>query len=106
MLSRPITYIGERLESAWVLKIYLIRRKTLKHGLRYEVVVTVLSEDELIILQDYELKTMVPAESNHFVANYTLEELLHILPEQFGIKNFARRISITLLDDIVREAMM
>ncbi|KAK7458697.1 hypothetical protein VKT23_009696 [Stygiomarasmius scandens] len=64
------------------------------------------AEDFKTWAEDYELRTMVPAESNHFVANYTLEELLHILPEQFGIKNFARRISITLLDDIVREAMM
>ncbi|THU89140.1 hypothetical protein K435DRAFT_678567, partial [Dendrothele bispora CBS 962.96] len=57
-------------------------------------------------VEDYENRTMVPAESNHFVANYTLEELLHVLPARFGIKNFARRVSITLLDDIVREAMM
>jgi hypothetical protein len=49
---------------------------------------------------------MVPAQSNHDVAGYTTEELLHAVPEMFGIKNFARRISICLLEERVRIAML
>ncbi|KAK0462534.1 uncharacterized protein EV420DRAFT_1735087 [Desarmillaria tabescens] len=55
--------------------------------------------------QKYE-ENMVPAQTNHDVASLTTEELLHVVPESFGIKNFARRISICLLDDRVRITMM
>ncbi|KAF5371589.1 hypothetical protein D9758_003422 [Tetrapyrgos nigripes] len=57
-------------------------------------------------VEDFESRVMVTAESNHHVANYTLEELIYVLPETFGIKSFAKRVSITLLDDRVRVAMM
>jgi len=49
---------------------------------------------------------MLPAQSNHDVARYTTEELLHAIPERFGIKNFARRISICLLEERVRISML
>ncbi|KAK0213290.1 hypothetical protein DFS33DRAFT_1394317 [Desarmillaria ectypa] len=55
--------------------------------------------------QKYE-ENMVPAQTNHDVASLTTEELLHVIPESFGIKNFARRVSICLLDDRTRIAMM
>lgn len=49
---------------------------------------------------------MVPAQSNKDVAKYTTDELLHVLPEKFGIKALAERISVCLLDEPVRIAMM
>ena len=49
---------------------------------------------------------MVPAQTNHDVAAYTTEELLHAVPERFGIKNFARRLTICALNENVRIAMM
>ncbi|KAJ7578033.1 hypothetical protein C8J56DRAFT_1060717 [Mycena floridula] len=54
----------------------------------------------------YEEEYMVPAQSNHDVAGHTTEELLHVLPEAFGIKNFARRLSVCALEEHVRKAMM
>ncbi|RDB21931.1 Mycophenolic acid synthesis protein B [Hypsizygus marmoreus] len=54
----------------------------------------------------YEKEHMVPAQSNKDVAGYTTEELLHVLPEAFGIKQFARDITVCLLEDRVRIAMM
>lgn len=55
--------------------------------------------------QKYE-ENMVPAQTNHDVASLTTEELLHVVPESFGIKNFARKVSICLLDGRTRIAMM
>ncbi|KAF8664838.1 hypothetical protein AX16_000679 [Volvariella volvacea WC 439] len=55
---------------------------------------------------EYEERTMVPAQTNHDVAQYTMEELLYIVPERFGLKNFARGLAICLLPDRVRVAMM
>ena len=49
---------------------------------------------------------MVPEDSNHELADNTLDELLSAVPEAFGLKAFSKRVSIALLDDIVREAMM
>lgn len=49
---------------------------------------------------------MVPAQSNKDVAKYTTDELLHMFPERFGIKRFFERISVCLLEDTVRLAMM
>lgn len=54
----------------------------------------------------YQQSAMVPAESNKYVANFTLEEFISVLPNRFGIRNFAKGIAISLLEDIVREAMM
>ncbi|KAK1226004.1 hypothetical protein PQX77_000663 [Marasmius sp. AFHP31] len=53
----------------------------------------------------YEDKYMVPAQTNHDVANFTLEELIYVVPEAFGLKNFARKASIAILEDNVRIAM-
>ncbi len=49
---------------------------------------------------------MVPAKSNHDTAVHTLNELLAAAPQAFGLKNFGQRIAISLMDDIVRKAMM
>ncbi|KAF8883027.1 hypothetical protein BD779DRAFT_1444405 [Infundibulicybe gibba] len=54
----------------------------------------------------YEAEYMVPAQTNHDVAGYTVEELLYALPERFGIKNLGKRITTCLLDEPVRIAMM
>ncbi|KAF9259411.1 hypothetical protein L218DRAFT_981552 [Marasmius fiardii PR-910] len=64
------------------------------------------AEDFKQWVEEYEDKHMVPAQSNHDVATYTTEELIHILPEAFGIKSFARNLSIAVLEDKVRIAMM
>lgn len=49
---------------------------------------------------------MVPAQSNHDLAGFTLEELLAAVPEFCGLKAFARRLAMCAMDDNVREAMM
>ena len=56
--------------------------------------------------QEYESRTMIPAQTNHDVATYTTEELLHAVPEFFGLKNFCRRLTICALEESVRIAMM
>ncbi|ESK92462.1 hypothetical protein Moror_4499 [Moniliophthora roreri MCA 2997] len=56
-------------------------------------------------VQEYEERAMYPAQTNHDVAWYTLEELIHVLPETLGVRNFARKLAIAMLDDNVREAM-
>jgi hypothetical protein len=57
-------------------------------------------------IAEYEDKVMVPAQTNHDVATYTTEELIHAIPELYGLKNFARRLTICALNDRVRIAMM
>jgi hypothetical protein len=49
---------------------------------------------------------MVPDPINAEVASYTLDELLFAAPEAFGLKTFAQRISICLLEDVVRVSML
>ena len=49
---------------------------------------------------------MVPDPVNAEVASYTLDELLFAVPEAFGLKTFAQRISICLLEDAVRVSML
>jgi hypothetical protein len=49
---------------------------------------------------------MVPADSNYKTARHTLAELLAAVPEAFGLKAFAEKIAICLMEDRVREAMM
>ena len=49
---------------------------------------------------------MVPNPINAEVASYTLDELLFAVPEAFGLKTFARRVSICLLEDRVRLSML
>ncbi|KAG7089083.1 hypothetical protein E1B28_010792 [Marasmius oreades] len=57
-------------------------------------------------VEEYEDRHMVPAQTNHDVATYTTEELIHVIPEAFGIKSFVRKLSIAVLEDNVRVAMM
>ncbi|KAJ6618009.1 hypothetical protein B0H10DRAFT_1796272 [Mycena sp. CBHHK59/15] len=54
----------------------------------------------------YEEEYMVPAQSNHDVAKHTTDELLSIVPEAFGLKSFFEGVSVSLLEDRVRTAMM
>jgi hypothetical protein len=49
---------------------------------------------------------MVPAQTNHDVAIYTINELLHVVPEAFGIHAFAVRVILCLIEDPVRVAMV
>jgi len=49
---------------------------------------------------------MIPTKVNQQVACYTMGELLSAVPEAFGLKNFAEKLSICMLEDRVREAMM
>ena len=41
--------------------------------------------------QDYEVKNMIPAETNKEVAGYTMAELLSAVPTRFGLWSFAVR---------------
>lgn len=56
--------------------------------------------------KEYEGRCMVPAPTNAEVAAYTMDELLTAVPETFGLKTFAQRASICLLDESVRVSMM
>lgn len=49
---------------------------------------------------------MVPSQTNHDVAGYTVDELLSAAPEALGMKAFGERVVICLLDEITRKAMM
>ena len=49
---------------------------------------------------------MVPAQTNRDVAGHTTDELLFGCPEKFGIKKFLRGVTVCLLDERVRIAMM
>ncbi|KAF9524241.1 hypothetical protein CPB83DRAFT_861677 [Crepidotus variabilis] len=54
----------------------------------------------------YEATYMVPAQSNHETAIHTLDELLSAVPDALGLKSFGQRISICLMSERVRVAMM
>ena len=49
---------------------------------------------------------MVPNPINAEVAAYTMDELLFAVPKAFGLKTFSQRISICLLEDVVRLSML
>ncbi|TFK38424.1 hypothetical protein BDQ12DRAFT_111542 [Crucibulum laeve] len=55
---------------------------------------------------EYERTHMVPAQSNKEVAKHTTDELLATVPESLGLKHFAEGITVCLLDETVRIAMM
>ncbi|KAF5338288.1 hypothetical protein D9758_015760 [Tetrapyrgos nigripes] len=55
---------------------------------------------------EYESTAVYPSKVNHDVAQFTLNELLYALPSAFGMKEFARRVAVSLLEDGAREAMM
>ncbi|PPR04673.1 hypothetical protein CVT24_011890 [Panaeolus cyanescens] len=54
----------------------------------------------------YEDRCMLPADSNKQVALHTIDELLSAVPTTFGLKTFAQKGVIAVLDDNVRDAMM
>jgi len=65
------------------------------------------SIEELILWsKEYEISCMVPNPTNADVASYSMDELLFAFPRAFGLKTLAQRISICLLEDIVRVSMM
>ncbi|KAF7328936.1 hypothetical protein MVEN_02523500 [Mycena venus] len=57
-------------------------------------------------LRTYEEEHMVPAQSNYDVAKHTTDELLFPVPETFGLRSFFEGLTRSLLEDIVRVAMM
>ena len=56
--------------------------------------------------QDCEVKNMIPAETNKEVAGYTIAVLLSAVPIRFGLRSFAVRVALCLLEDRVRVGMM
>ena len=56
--------------------------------------------------QDYGVKNMIPAETNKEVAGYTIAELLAPVPIRFGLRSFAVRVALCLLEDRARVGMM
>ena len=49
---------------------------------------------------------MIPATTNRDLAGHTIDELLHSVPAVFGIKAFATKIIICILEEPVRVSMM
>ena len=56
--------------------------------------------------QDHEVKNLIPAEFNKEVAGYTMAELLSAVPIRFGLRSFAVRVALCLLEDRVGVGMM
>ncbi|KAJ7629474.1 hypothetical protein DFH06DRAFT_1225821 [Mycena polygramma] len=63
-------------------------------------------EDFQAWLLVYEEEHMIPAQSNHDVAKYTMDELLFMVPEALGLRSFAEGLTRCLLEDRTRIAMM
>ncbi|KAJ3771952.1 hypothetical protein FB446DRAFT_738320 [Lentinula raphanica] len=57
-------------------------------------------------VKEYEARAMVPAQTNHEVATYTTEEILHVVPEFLGLRSLFRKLSVCALEENVRIAMM
>ena len=56
--------------------------------------------------QDYEVKNVIPAKTNKEVAEYTMAELLSAVPIRFGLRSFAVRVGLCLLEHRMRVGMM
>lgn len=70
-------------------------------------IVRVAWNDDLFdVLQAYEQKHMVPDPINKEVAEYTTEELLYTVPKAFGIRKWVEGLTVCMLDEPVRIAMM
>ena len=52
------------------------------------------------------MKNMIPAETNKEVAEYTMAALLSAVPIRFGLRSFAVRVALCLLEERVRVGMM
>ncbi|KAF7361341.1 hypothetical protein MSAN_01166800 [Mycena sanguinolenta] len=63
-------------------------------------------EEFRLWLRAYEEEHMIPAESNRDVAKHTMDELLFMVPQTFGMRSFAEGVTRSLLDDRTRIAMM
>jgi hypothetical protein len=57
-------------------------------------------------LQAYEKEHMVPHPINHEVAGYTTEELLYAVPTAFRIRDWVEGLTVCMLDEPVRIAML
>ena len=49
---------------------------------------------------------MIPAETNKEVAEYNMAALLSAVPIRFGLRSFAVRVALCLLEEWVRVGMM
>jgi hypothetical protein len=56
--------------------------------------------------QQYQDEYMVPCQDNHEVALHTINELVHAVPEAFGLKSFMRRVIFSTIEEPVRVAMV
>ncbi|EAU83510.2 hypothetical protein CC1G_04766 [Coprinopsis cinerea okayama7 len=63
-------------------------------------------EDLMAWSQAYEQEYMVPAKSNHQVAKLTTGELVEGVPNVLGLRTFVERITVCLVEERVRVAMM
>ena len=52
------------------------------------------------------MKNIIPAETNKEVTEYTMAELLSAVPVRFGLRSFAVRVALCLLEDRVRAGMI
>ncbi|KAF5338296.1 hypothetical protein D9758_015757 [Tetrapyrgos nigripes] len=82
-------------------------KKWIKVGgyLNFLTFITVLF-DSFHFIQEYESTALYPSKVNHDVAQFTLDELLYAVPSAFGMKEFARKVAISLLEAGTREGMM
>ena len=55
--------------------------------------------------QDYGVKNMITAATNKVVAGYTIAEFLAAVPIRFGLRSFAVRVALCLLEERVRVGM-
>ncbi|KAF8151753.1 hypothetical protein B0H34DRAFT_139014 [Crassisporium funariophilum] len=63
-------------------------------------------EGMISFAQDYERTHMMQDEVNKEVAGYTLDELLVAVPDALGLKTFGQRVSVCLMEEPLRVAML
>ncbi|KAJ3563637.1 hypothetical protein NP233_g8816 [Leucocoprinus birnbaumii] len=63
-------------------------------------------EEMRIWARAYEEECMAPNILNHEVAGYTTEELLYPVPTAFGIRNWVEGLTVCMLDEPARKAML
>lgn len=56
--------------------------------------------------KQYQEEYMVPAQTNNNVAIHTVNEVVHAIPEAFGMKAFMKRVIFCTVEEPVRVAMM
>ena len=58
------------------------------------------------LAKNYEETAMVPATSNYQVSQYTLDYVVSLVTERFGLRKFMRQVSLCLMERRVRTAFM